>query len=574
MNRRHKMPYLVGILFLLILALAWVGNYSVNRVANLTEDFYEYPFVVSTAVLRINTNIIIMHRAMKDIVLSDSQAATDRYRNIVDKMEEQVLTDFKLVEERFLGDSEMVKAARRSFLAWKPIREEVIRLVLEGKRPEAAVITQTTGARQVEEIETKIGELRDYARNKAREFLMTAQETRARTLWFIWFSLGGSIILAGFVIYKTVRLEAHLQEFNDQLNLKVRQRTAELATANESLSAQYEEITAMNEEIESLNQNLTGMNDVLERRVADRTSDLTAAHQEVSAQYAELRQMEEQLHKLNETLEKQVGKRTLELEATNKELEGFNYSVAHDLRAPLRHISGFIEILSIDAADQLDATSRDYLQRILDASTKMGQLIDHLMAFSQMGKEEMVQHGVDSGKLIREVMDTLKPEMQGRNIEWIVGELPAVTGDSSMLKIVWSNLLSNALKYTRPKAQAKIEIGATPDPQDSASIIFFVKDNGVGFDMKYKDKLFGLFQRLHSQSEFAGHGVGLANVQRIIVRHGGRVWAEGQVNEGATFYFTLHKGPTVENFLGIIGIGEYLGGVMNGGRNHPVGGRQ
>jgi len=568
MIRRHKMPYLVGILLLIILALGWVGNYSVNRVADLTEDLYEHPLVVSTAVLRIHTNIIIMHRAMKDIVLSDSPAATDLYHSIVEKREEQVLTDFALVEERFLGDIEMVEAARRTFIAWKPIREGVLRQVQEGKRPEAADISQTTSNRQVEEIESKIGVLRDYARNKSREFLAAAKQTRSRTVWLVWVSLGGSLVLAGFVMFKAVRIEDQLLEFNKQLDLKVRQRTAELATANESLTAQNEEstamneeltaqndaimamneevtaqneeITAMNEEIVKLNQRLSEMNDALEGRVAEKTAELLAANQELMAKYDEIMEF-------NEKMEQRVRDRTAELEALNREMEGFNHSVSHDLRAPVRHIVGFAGILQETLAEKLDADGRDYLQIMIGAAHKLEQMMDALLAFSRAGKADMLQQRVDMTAIVGEIVESLNAECKERGIVWKINELPEVIGDRTLLKLVWGNLLGNAVKYTQHNASAKIEICADRDSQDDAVVVFSVKDNGAGFDMRYKDKLFGLFQRLHGENEFAGSGVGLANAKRVIVRHGGKIWAEGKVNEGATFYFTLEKFMVTEH---------------------------
>ena len=295
MNRRHRMPYLVGILIIIIMLLGWVGSSSVDRVADLTEDLYEHPLVVSMAVLRINGNVISMHRALKDIVLAESQEAVNRYRGIVNQTEERILADFSLVEERFLGDSGEVHAAKRAFLAWKPIREEVLRLVLEGKKGEAARVTQTTGDTQVAEIETRVQALRDFSRGKSQEFLRNAKETRAQTLRFVWLALACSLILAGVIAYKAIHLETNLQELNGQLDRKVRERTADLGIANENLSAQYEEITAMNEELTAQNEEIISINNELEHRVNERTSELMAANQELIAQYDELQQFQESL---------------------------------------------------------------------------------------------------------------------------------------------------------------------------------------------------------------------------------------------------------------------------------------
>ena len=226
----------------------------------------------------------------------------------------------------------------------------------------------------------------------------------------------------------------------------------------------------------------------------------------------------------------------LELEVANENLEAFSYSVSHDLRAPLRHMKGFAKLLQKRLEGQLDEKSHEYMQFIYTSSNKMERLIDDLLSYSRLGREGMPKREVNLSWLLKESLDEISEVTEGRDIEWKLGELPSVYGEPSMLKLVLVNLISNAVKFTSSRARAEIEIGCR---QDGNEDVCFIKDNGVGFNMDHSDRLFGVFQRLHTQNEFEGTGIGLANVRRIIALHGGRTWAEGSVGQGATFYFTL-----------------------------------
>ena len=247
----------------------------------------------------------------------------------------------------------------------------------------------------------------------------------------------------------------------------------------------------------------------------------------------------EEILQLNLTLERRVTERTTQLEVANKELESFSYSVSHDLRAPLRHIDGFAGLLVKLDGRRVSERGLSYLTQITDSAKQMGMLIDDLLVFSRMARSEMNITEVDLWQLVDETIQRMSTETQNRSIQWDKKALPVVPGDRPMLRQVFVNLIANAIKYTRPRNPAIIEIGSGQDSPDEA--VIYVRDNGVGFEMEYAHKLFGVFQRLHRAEDFEGTGIGLANVRRIITRHGGRTWAEGKPDAGATFYFTLPK---------------------------------
>ncbi|MFN6463968.1 MAG: sensor histidine kinase [Nostoc sp. DedVER02] len=276
--------------------------------------------------------------------------------------------------------------------------------------------------------------------------------------------------------------------------------------------------------------------DELEIEVNKRTAELRNTNEELQIEINERKKAESEILRLNVQLEQRVAERTAQLEATNKEMEAFSYSVSHDLRAPLRSIDGFSQALLEDYVDKLDAVGQNYLQRVRAATQRMAQLIDDLLNLSRLTRSEMRYEKVDLSALVEAIATELHKTEPERQVEFAIAPGLVANGDAHLLRIVLENLLGNAWKFTGKHERARIEFGLL---QQDDTLVYFVRDDGTGFDMAYVEKLFGAFQRLHAMTEFEGTGIGLATVQRIIHRHGGRVWAESAVEQGATFYFTL-----------------------------------
>jgi light-regulated signal transduction histidine kinase (bacteriophytochrome) len=315
---------------------------------------------------------------------------------------------------------------------------------------------------------------------------------------------------------------------NKQLAFQIREkekRAAELLIANEELAFQNIEKEKRAAELVIANNELAFQNTEKEKRA-----------QELIEANNELKKAQDDIRKLNEELEQKVIDRTAQLESVNKDLEAFSYSVSHDLRAPIRAINGYTKILKEDYEEILDEEGVVVLQSIIENSKKMGNLIDDLLAFSKLGRKQVTVSDVDMNDLVLLVREELINDVSGYTPVFNITPLIPAKGDRSLLKQVWFNLMSNAVKYSRYNKEATIEIGAFIKDR---FIVYYVKDEGAGFDMQYYDKLFGVFQRLHSQEEFEGTGIGLAIVQKVVHRHHGQVWAESTLEKGSTFYFSL-----------------------------------
>jgi signal transduction histidine kinase len=351
------------------------------------------------------------------------------------------------------------------------------------------------------------------------------------------FTLYGGVVVAviAFSAAVVVLLSARLQRHVSRPVLALAE-TAQIVTRDRDYS-----VRATRFGDDELGQLTEAFNSMLDR-VQEQDLGLRQGRDQLRFEVDERMRAEEAVRALNADLERRVTERTEALAAANRELESFSYSVSHDLRAPLRHVLGFVELLHEDLKGQLSERAQRYIATIRKASTEMGELIDDLLAFSRTNRSQMREVVVALAPLVDSTIATLESATRGRHIRWEIAPLPDVIGDPVLLRQVFANLVDNAVKYSRMRDPACIAIGSLAASEDGLTV-FFVRDNGAGFDMTYAQKLFGVFQRMHRAEEFEGTGIGLATAQRIVARHGGRMWAESAVDRGATFYLTLRPAP-------------------------------
>lgn len=466
-----------GVIIFNFLIFVIYDQYQDNNSYEKAKAIYEHPLPVTRAALNAKAGILAMHRSMKDVVLSENNNELEAALAIVNNLENEVLAEFNIIQAKILGEEgkRLAAEAKTSFIGWREIRQKVIDFKRDGKTKEAVAITKGKGADYVRMMSAKKKAMQDYAKGKADIFFSELSVDRENDIFVKSIFLVITLSTSiGLALFISFSFSKRIKDLSDATN--------DISEGNLSVVVPIE------------------------------------GHDEITSLAINFNRM------------------TGRLSSTLSELESFSYSVSHDLRAPVRHLTGYSQAIIEDYGDKLGEDGKDMLVEINNSAADMGAMIDALLSLSRITRKELVRKQVDMSQLASGIVDELRISEGGRIVEINIKPDVIVNADKGLIKVALKNLLGNALKFSSDKIESKIEFGVmSSDDGDT----YFVKDNGAGFDMAYEEKLFKPFERLHSQKEFQGMGVGLSTVKRIIDRHGGRMWAKSAPGEGATFYFTL-----------------------------------
>ncbi len=496
----NMLNFSLTIIMVLVIVLGTIVFYNSNRLWQSTKDMHDHPLTVQSAIGAIQVDILNIRIQMKDLILATNENALNESIISIEKFEKDASSQLDILYKSYLGPVKDIDNVYQSISEYKDIRAKEIELIKLGKTEEALqiILPSGEGGIQVNKIMTNLGIINKFAKNKAGTFYIEAQNQMTQIVALTAIALVTILILAFAII--TFLKKAILDPLRE-----LTYETSEFQKGNLGARSHIESTN----EFGMLSNTFNYMTQTVEEEIEKKNK------REV-----------ELIHVKNN------------LEAANKELEAFSYSVSHDMKAPIRHITGYASLLVKKYLDLLPEEGRCYLKNISFSAQNMGELIDGLLEFSKTGRVEMKLMQIDMNEIVDKLIQPIIEQDVEHRIKFNISDMPKTIGDQEMFKSVWSNYIENAVKFTKNREFAEITIGAE---ENEDSILYFIRDNGAGFDMAYSAKLFTVFQRLHSREDYEGTGIGLATVRRIMTRHGGQTWAKGKVGEGATFYFSLLK---------------------------------
>ena len=455
-----------------------------NTISSTLNNFNEHPFTVSNKVKDVIIKLDDVHEYINDIFTETDRNKIIENHIIINGLEKEIIDDIKIIDDRFLGENMKVTALREAIFKTVNINDDMVNYILDGKYDEAMELKNTIGKEYEIEIEQYTSDMLLVSDYYASAFIEEANELHTKQQ--------RNMIYIGIVSFIMILLIAYLLSNNISRPLR----------------------------------KLVGVIDSSDR-LGD-SIDLDIKRKDEIGQ----------VNKSYKEMIENIRKRELQLRRSNRELEAFSYSVSHDLRAPLRHMTGYINLMKQKHGEELTEEAKRYLGIVQGASEKMDVLINSLLQYSRIGRKQLERTNVNIDEIAKKIVEEYKTENDDRIVDWRVNKLGNAFADETLITTVWQNLIGNAYKYTSKEDKAIIEIGKKIEGE---FVVFYIKDNGIGFDMEYYDKIFSVFQRLHGEEEFKGVGIGLANVQRIITMHEGEVWAEAAPGKGATFYFKLGR---------------------------------